>query len=663
MSWSAETFRKEVNKSIIERRPQFKLWCLSDKLTDSLPSISECIGENLFLKYASKNKLTTPVLNLSSWMGIAILLLALSTFIGIRGSEIFLKGLSQNLSDLASNPMFYGITAILFLLVLISRKIGTIITTQTKSKSIEKFLEQTIKSSSTTEKHNHANFIEDLAYQLSRKYLPRIVIIDNYDRLDYITKDVIECYFKKYSEYSEGFDFWCIFESQADKSFSRIALTQRQGAYSKTRFFQQLLLTKTQRLELAKHINISERAEFTFVKYICNEQNETEQDRIIKILKEYREKHPKNPHKFAELEFLYLLSLNNLFSSSTKEFKDFSEGLLIPVDSDFYLSGNFYVKGLSTPNVLRNEVLKQFLPGIHSIPKEFRDCLEKIEKQFGSMLALQESSQKLFRIIPELTIVLLKNAQQLQLPDPQLGHLFWSLFWYDKLQNQPIDASWVRKLIYHVLEANVISIHNEQVYEGRITFGRSKLPSVLHQKIIEFLTSLPNIHESSMQRVLIYNAELPPQLQNQIGIGTPPTQFVQLLISTLNDYGKLEDGRYALETILESAKQYLGQDRKAYCDTLIQDLQALPSLEEYQPQKRIPQFPSQQSYVTFYEKILPQFFEVLMFTIEGALQCCVFGDVFRLLRKSFYLLEEEILQAVSYKKRLLKKCWEVFLAI
>jgi hypothetical protein len=56
------------------------------------------------------------------------------------------------------------------------------------------------------------------------------------------------------------------------------------------------------------------------------------------------------------------------------------------------------------------------------------------------------------------------------------------------------------------------------------------------------------------QRALIERAELDPQLQNQIRFGGPPGQFFQLLVSTLLSYGRLEDGRDALEAILESAK-------------------------------------------------------------------------------------------------------------
>lgn len=102
-----------------------------------------------------------------------------------------------------------------------------------------------------------------------------------------------------------------------------------------------------------------------------------------------------------------------------------------------------------------------------------------------------------------------------------------------------------------------------------------ELPFTLQKKIVDFLTSLPNMHVIDSQRALIYQAGLDAQLQDQIPFGSPPAQFVPLLVSTLIQYGRLNDGRNALEAVLETAKNYVGQDRKAYCEILLQELRAI----------------------------------------------------------------------------------------
>jgi hypothetical protein len=68
---------------------------------------------------------------------------------------------------------------------------------------------------------------------------------------------------------------------------------------------------------------------------------------------------------------------------------------------------------------------------------------------------------------------------------------------------------------------------------------------------------------------------LDQRLHSQLNIGCPPVQFAQVLVDTLTNYGILHDKRNALEAVLENTKQYVGRERQAYCDTLIQELRIL----------------------------------------------------------------------------------------
>ncbi|MFX0197979.1 MAG: hypothetical protein ACFFCW_17810 [Candidatus Hodarchaeota archaeon] len=98
-----------------------------------------------------------------------------------------------------------------------------------------------------------------------------------------------------------------------------------------------------------------------------------------------------------------------------------------------------------------------------------------------------------------------------------------------------------------------------------------ELPSTFQHRIVEFLTSLPSINDTSSQQALICQAALDQDLQQQIPFGTPSAQFIPLLVSKLGKYGKLTDGRYAVEAVLEAAKSSVGQDKKADCDALLQE--------------------------------------------------------------------------------------------
>ncbi|MCP4404742.1 MAG: hypothetical protein GY801_46505 [bacterium] len=108
--------------------------------------------------------------------------------------------------------------------------------------------------------------------------------------------------------------------------------------------------------------------------------------------------------------------------------------------------------------------------------------------------------------------------------------------------------------------------------------GRVRLPIALRRRIVEFLTSLPAI-DDNMQKSLIYRASLDPELLHQIQLNIPPEQFAQQLVSILGSYGMLEDGRDALEAVIEAAKYYAGKNRQASCDKLIGELHDKSSVQ------------------------------------------------------------------------------------
>jgi eukaryotic-like serine/threonine-protein kinase len=161
-----------------------------------------------------------------------------------------------------------------------------------------------------------------------------------------------------------------------------------------------------------------------------------------------------------------------------------------------------------------------------------------------------------------------------------------------------------------------------------------RLPVELQNKIIDFLISLPNIHDSEAQRALLYLSGLDTQLQAQIPIGMPPAQFIPSLIAILLDYGAMDDNRHALEAVLEATKQYVGQDRKIYCDTLVEELRALIK-EHPRLNKRIKRMPATVRLATqrpIEEKELRNLHilrdKVKKFWIEGVLEKSIHNEIF-----------------------------------
>ena len=116
--------------------------------------------------------------------------------------------------------------------------------------------------------------------------------------------------------------------------------------------------------------------------------------------------------------------------------------------------------------------------------------------------------------------------------------------------------------------------------------GIASIPFALQKRIIEFLLTLPNLHDSAQQQAFLNSAGLDPQLQQRIRVADPPSQFFHLLAPLLSQYGTLEDGRQALQAILEAAKAYIGRDGQAVCESLIQELHDVMNTDTVQSQKK-----------------------------------------------------------------------------
>lgn len=104
-----------------------------------------------------------------------------------------------------------------------------------------------------------------------------------------------------------------------------------------------------------------------------------------------------------------------------------------------------------------------------------------------------------------------------------------------------------------------------------------KIPNKLNKKMVEFLTSLPNVHDTLGQLAFISNAGFDESLQKQILFPGSSAQFFKLLIHTLIDYGYLEDGRDPLEALLWAAKELVGQDKQQTCKALIAEWKTVRS--------------------------------------------------------------------------------------
>lgn len=121
----------------------------------------------------------------------------------------------------------------------------------------------------------------------------------------------------------------------------------------------------------------------------------------------------------------------------------------------------------------------------------------------------------------------------------------------------------------------------QQASDRSSRIEKQDIPADLHNRIVDVLTSLPNIQDKNERRALIYSAGLDQEVEHQLEFDGSTLQFCHLLVKTLGSYGTLKDGRHALVALLNTAKNKIGQEGKARCDELIRQMQAAeyPAIE------------------------------------------------------------------------------------
>jgi hypothetical protein len=92
----------------------------------------------------------------------------------------------------------------------------------------------------------------------------------------------------------------------------------------------------------------------------------------------------------------------------------------------------------------------------------------------------------------------------------------------------------------------------------------------IQNSIIEFLLTL-DLSTSPKREALLIRASLDQELANSVDCSVAAAEFVPLLVSAAAHYGELQNGQDALEGILLVARKQVGVDRKAVCNSLINE--------------------------------------------------------------------------------------------
>ena len=94
----------------------------------------------------------------------------------------------------------------------------------------------------------------------------------------------------------------------------------------------------------------------------------------------------------------------------------------------------------------------------------------------------------------------------------------------------------------------------------------------LRMAIIDCLKTFPNIEDLRGRRALVAKAGLDAPLAKQISYGGPLHEFCALLVAELEEYGRLKNGRYALQAVIEAVRARADPAERRECELILKDL-------------------------------------------------------------------------------------------
>lgn len=462
MTWLSQRLY-DINKS---NYSTFNFYNIDNSAKDifKLPTIAYIIGRKKFIRLAVKNKISEGYFSLfplSNWF-LFIVSSILSIIVQI--ATYVLRNATQEILSDPISSLFSPTLLLIFLLIVLLLTMVKLITEkslfESESSAIKGFMENLNELEKDVQEFNnrvntskmhltkvYQKFINQVTDELIGRNMPRFFIVDNYSRLDFTTKSVVQNYHIRNINdeiLSAGKEVWLVTEpkNSNDKLSTYLIVNCNHKENQNYTQLQINPFTINEKKELIKAVNGDlSRIKFTNAQFICNGQGNSN-SYIFDTLKEYIK--PQNNNNRTILDFFYLLSLttfpNHFFFSQKK------------IRIDFH----------SDSSPLRTKILQSFLKGVKLNKIELTNFFNTISQEFSEFIIV-DTINNTNRITPinDVSITMLQNETELGLPSRKLGHIFWVLYWGEVLKNYPFEAFWIEKLSNHIIDSDFSLIPKE----------------------------------------------------------------------------------------------------------------------------------------------------------------------------------------------------------
>jgi hypothetical protein len=432
MSWGAAV----VHEALAREAPEIPRISLRPSAAGGLPAITAALSVRTLAEIAARQTISDSYRPRNRIRLIGLLAGLVAASVAVSYVTALLQAATKQPSlDLLARPTFLLPAAILPLLGLL---VAMLTPSLTGGKVKPKELAEDIEAAARDLTREHDAFAASVAKRLGqptmrerlRKRRARLVVVDDYDRLDTTTKSVISSYFAHAELAERTFELWVVFESlELDELRKQLVVEREDHASYRLNSCAQLLLDKDQRRRLAELVGHPERGDLVTVKAISRSPS-LDDEELERFCQEQPLATPPREGTYGPLELFYLLAL--AFTSGG--------GFVRVGQIESRLAGGNY----------RGDVLRAFMHGAAPKKNELFGRFTEMRREFARFLA---EGDGFFRVAPEAGRVLAKHSHELALPDARLGHLFWALYWLDYEDEFTSQGWWRRKLASHVIAA------------------------------------------------------------------------------------------------------------------------------------------------------------------------------------------------------------------
>ncbi|HEV7493539.1 hypothetical protein [Baekduia sp.] len=427
MTWSAET----AQRYLAEELPSFQpCWLPADRTPDGYPRIVELIRRRTLIQLAQD---TGVVARLPAFRHRLVVLAAVGFFLlSVLGA--FLAAVVKGGGSTWWLPVLSGVIAV----TLTAGQELVYVVRRTAREEARRTLLDALESAPCERVDAWVRFIEQLANALAVPQHDRLVVIDDIDRLDPVTRAVVLRRLSRVDVLPEHRELWCVFEEADRRTASKhilIETTHRKPPYVvKRTYLRQRNLDDTQRLKLAQTVGAPDRADYRRVKWISRRIADAS-DAYGQLLDEQHviDEHGDGPP--GSLTLLYLLAIEQ--STGSLPFSAAELAQLLGTNA-------------TTPD---GQVLRHVFPGWPSYEGVLR-AVERFGDELRRTLDEDRLAVRVFDLSGEASELIRERRGAYDLVDPGAVHLFWGLYWHRRLAGAAeVDAYRLQKLGRHLATA------------------------------------------------------------------------------------------------------------------------------------------------------------------------------------------------------------------